>query len=98
MSPFRVLGVSTAATRPEVERAAQKLLALCAVRAAPTVDGVPLTEDIVREALAMLRDPRSRLEAELTALASGSTHPIAPPTALGTWLGWGGAAPRPTRR
>lgn len=92
MSPFRVLAVTPAASRTEVERAGQKLLALCAIGAGPTVDGVKLDADLVREALTTLRDPRSRLQAEL-ALLTAVAPPTAPPAPLGDWLGLGLAAP-----
>jgi hypothetical protein len=72
-NPFFVLGVSTQASRTEVERAGQKLLGLLALesasaRSCDTPFG-PATRDAdkVRQALATLRDPNERVIHELLA-------------------------------
>ena len=72
-NPFWVLGLGPAATRQEVERAAQKLLAQLALNlaSASTVETpagpLPRTADDVRAAAAALRDPEQRIVAELLA-------------------------------
>lgn len=72
-NPFFVLGVPTTASRQEVERAAQKLLAQLSmgVKSAATLATPqgprPRTEDDVRAAAAALRDPEARLIHELLA-------------------------------
>jgi hypothetical protein len=69
-NPFYVLELSPEATPLEVERQGQKLLAMLGVglHAAgqyPTPFGPrPRTEDAVRQALAALRDPTKRADAE----------------------------------
>jgi hypothetical protein len=93
VNPFRVLDVGYDAPRMEIERAAQKRTALCAVGAAPVVDGTSLTADLVRAALITLRDPEARWQARLDAEAAVTVAPAPSPTTLGAWLGWGGAAP-----
>jgi hypothetical protein len=72
-NPFFALGVSTQASRAEVERAGQKLLGLLALGSASarhydTPFG-PATRDAdsVRQALATLRDPNERVVHELLA-------------------------------
>jgi len=72
-NPFFVLEVSPRAARVEVERAGQRLLGLLAVGSAgveryETPFG-PATRDadVVRQALAALRDPNERLISELLA-------------------------------
>jgi hypothetical protein len=72
-NPFFVLEVSTEASRSEVERAGQKLLALLAVgRTAAEHYQSPLgpatrDADKVRQALAALRNPNERVLHELWA-------------------------------
>jgi len=70
-NPFFVLGVSTQASRTEVERAGQKLLGLLALESARNYDTPfgPATRDAdkVRQALATLRDPNERVIHELLA-------------------------------
>src|ERR1700731_1312088 len=72
-NPFFVLGVSTEASRGEVERAGQRLLGLLAVGNAGAVHyDTPLGSatrdaDSVRQALATLRDPNERVIHELWA-------------------------------
>lgn len=66
-NPFFVLGVAPEASRIEVERAGQRLLAELAIRreAALQFDSpvgpAPRTPELVRQALAELRDPARRL-------------------------------------
>lgn len=97
--PFAVLAVPATATRMEVERAGQKLLAQLEIGAASakqfTVGDqqVERTPDLVRAALTALRDPDQRLEAELLALA---TPVVLPPAAgVSAWdeLGLGYTRP-----
>jgi len=70
-NPFYVLGVPASATRMEVERAGQKLLAQLAIGAASAKRyRSPLgeherDENSVRSALALLRDPEQRAACEL---------------------------------
>jgi hypothetical protein len=72
-NPFFVLGVSTDASRIEVEREAQKLLGMLELGfAAAATYATPIgvrarTPEAVRAAVAALRDPQQRLVAELWA-------------------------------
>ena len=72
-NPFYVLGVRPDATRAEVERAGQRLLAMlelglsAADSYATPVGERERTADLVRRALAELRDPDRRLVHELWA-------------------------------
>ncbi|MBI3072467.1 MAG: hypothetical protein HYY84_10165 [Deltaproteobacteria bacterium] len=66
-NPFDVLGVSPCASRGEIERAAQRLLAEVALGV--TGDEDAAREHEVRRALDELRDPHRRLEAEVLARA-----------------------------
>ena len=78
MTAFEVLGIPTDASRIEVERAGQKLLAQLEIGAKSVKfigDGsggrrIERTPELVRGALTTLRDPNQRLEAELIALAT----------------------------
>jgi hypothetical protein len=69
-NPFFVLGLPVTATRPEIEREAQKLLGMIelglleAMRYASPLGWHPRTADLVRGAAATLRDPKRRLVAE----------------------------------
>jgi len=69
-NPFLVLGVTPDATRMEIEREAQKLLGMLELGfAAAATYATPLgprarTPDLVRAAVARLRDPYQRLVAE----------------------------------
>jgi hypothetical protein len=72
-NPFYVLGLQPSATRAEIEREGQKLLAMvelklksAATYATPVGPG-ERTADKVRRATAELRDPERRLEHELWA-------------------------------
>ena len=72
-NPFFVLGVSTDASRIEIEREAQKLLGMLelgfaeAQTYATPLGPRPRTAEAVRAAVATLRDPYQRLLAELWA-------------------------------
>jgi hypothetical protein len=72
-NPFYVLGLSPDASRIEVEREAQKLLGMLELGfAAAETYATPLgprerTPELVRAAVATLRDPYQRLVAELWA-------------------------------
>lgn len=72
-NPFHVLGLRPDATRADVEREAQRLIAMIEVGlkdagsyASPT-GGMPRDADAVRAAAAELRDPERRLVHELWA-------------------------------
>lgn len=83
-NPFFVLGIPKAATRMEVERAGQKLLAQLAIRSASaktyTSPFGPRQRDEakVRAALAALRDPEERALHELWAAAPEADEPAKP--------------------
>jgi hypothetical protein len=72
-NPFFVLGVAPEASRIEVEREAQKLLGMLelgfadAQHYATPLGPMPRTTELVRAAVAALRDPYQRLVAELWA-------------------------------
>jgi hypothetical protein len=72
-NPFHVLGLAPTATRHEIEREAQKLLGMLELGlAAAATYPTPLgprgrTPELVRAAVAALRDPARRLAAELWA-------------------------------
>ena len=103
-NPFFVLELGVTATRPEVERAGQRLLGLLRVNAAGAAEYVTPAgsferdESLVRHAMETLRDPLQRLTAELWATI---TPMVAPPeespavkAAMAKWdgaeraLGW----------
>src|SRR5262249_19920472 len=102
-NPFFVLEGSPRATRIEVERAGQRLLALIAVSSV----GVERYEtpfgpgardaDAVRQALAALRDPNERLICELLAEVAPSAAPQGDraPGWEGAWraIGWTAKCP-----
>jgi hypothetical protein len=85
-NPFLILGVSPRAPRLEIEREAQKLLGMLELGLAsaatyPTPLGPrPRTPELVRAAVATLRDPARRLAAEIW--ASGAVHSTAHPRAV----------------
>jgi hypothetical protein len=93
---FLVLGLAPSATRLELERAGQKLLAQLAIGAASagtyqTPFGArPRDEALVRRALAAVRDPATRVKLELWA----ETAPLSPSPAPEPWaeaarsVGW----------
>jgi hypothetical protein len=72
-NPFYVLGVSTDAGRVEIEREGQKLLGMlelglsAAKHAATPLGKIERSAELVRVALAELRDPEKRLRHELRA-------------------------------
>ena len=72
-NPFFVLGLSPDASRIEIEREAQKLLGMLelgfteAASYATPLGPQPRTAEMVRAAVAALRDPYRRLVAELWA-------------------------------
>lgn len=102
-NPFYILGVAQEAPRAEVERAAQRWLGLLeldtksARHFATPLGTVERTADLVRWAVAELRDPDRRLRHELWLLAltredtkasfpAPDSDPLAPwPDALKTW-------------
>jgi hypothetical protein len=98
-NPFFVLEVSPSATRMEVERAGQKLLAQLAIGVAsakkyPTPFGMAERDETkVRTALSALRDPEQRVLYELWVADSNNEPQSDPlpswPGALGS-IGWRG--------
>ena len=100
-NPFFVLGLGTDASRIEIEREAQKLLGMLElgfadVQTYPTPLGSrPRTPELVRAAVAALRDPSQRLVAELWARhapparePTESTEAATTATGLRRSLGW----------
>jgi hypothetical protein len=95
-NPFYVLGLRPGAARAEIEQEGQKLLGMLALglAGAKTYDTPlgprPRSEDAVRQALAALRDPDRRVQAELWARLE--PEPLAPRAAAGfdalAALGW----------
>jgi len=83
-NPFFVLGLTVEASRIEVEREAQKLLGMleldfAAARTYATPVGPrPRTAEMVRAAVAALRDPYQRLVAELWARHAPPAQPESP--------------------
>ena len=98
-NPFQVLGITPTASRMEVERAGQKLLAQLAIGAASAqayatpFGPQPRDESLVRQALASLRDPQQRIVAEFWAEVPSGAAPAEP---LPRWheapasIGWRG--------
>ena len=88
-NPFFVLGVTTEASRIEVERCAQKLLGMLelgfpeARTYATPLGPQPRTAEAVRAAVAALRDPYQRLVAELWAEHAPPAVPEAPVREVG---------------
>ena len=86
-NPFFVLGIAADASRIEVEREAQKLLGMLELGFAEARSyATPLgprerTPEMVRAAVAVLRDPYRRLVAELWARHAPPPRPAAPPRA-----------------
>jgi hypothetical protein len=84
-NPFLVLAVSPDASRIEIEREAQKLLGMLELGfAAAATYATPLgpqarTPELVRAAVAALRDPYQRLLAELWARHAPAAAPAPPP-------------------
>jgi hypothetical protein len=83
-NPFFILGVAPDASRIEVEREAQKLLGMLeldfadAKTYATPVGPQPRTPELVRAAVAALRDPYRRLVAELWARHAPELRASAP--------------------
>ena len=104
-NPFFVLGLSPDATRLQIEREAQKLLGMLELGFPEAkIYATPLgprarTSELVRAAVAALRDPYQRLVAELWArhapavIATPAPAPSEPTSAAAaSWrqkLGWG---------
>lgn len=102
-NPFFILGVTADASRIEIEREAQKLLGMLElgfvdVQTYQTPVGPrPRTAELVRAAVAALRDPYRRLVAELWARHAPPARPAEPPPpapasgrpGLRRALGWG---------
>ncbi len=100
-NPFFVLELGVNAARLDVERAAQRLLGLLAVGAQgadqyQTPFGPARRDaDIVRQALARLRDPLQRVRYELWANVAPIAAPEASESLTAAWevgaraLGWG---------
>ena len=102
-NPFFVLGLSPDASRIELEREAQKLLGMLelgfvdAQTYQTPLGPRPRTAELVRAAVAALRDPYRRLVAELWARHAPPAKPAEPPPPASTAgtpglrgkLGWG---------
>lgn len=102
-NPFFVLGIPADASRIEIEREAQKLLGMLelgfvdAQTYQTPVGPRPRTPELVRAAVAALRDPYRRLVAELWARHAPPARPAEPPAppspngrpGLRRALGWG---------
>lgn len=102
-NPFFVLGLPADTSRIEIEREAQKLLGMlelgfAEVKTYQTPLGTrPRTPELVRAAVAALRDPYRRLIAELWARHAPAVKPIevagpepeAPRIGIRRSLGWG---------
>jgi hypothetical protein len=99
-NPFFVLEVATDATPTDVERAGQRLLALLTVGSAnaqtyPTPLGTATRDaELVRQALAALRDPEQRVVHELWANVASAAGAASDHNNAGPWegaehaLGW----------
>jgi hypothetical protein len=101
-NPFFVLGLDAEASRIEIEREAQKLLGMLeldfldAKTYATPLGPRPRTPEMVRAAVAALRDPYQRLLAELWARHAPATaaapappaEPVKPRPGLRRALGW----------
>lgn len=102
-NPFFVLGLAADASRIEIEREAQKLLGMLelgfvdAQTYQTPLGPRPRTAELVRAAVAALRDPYRRLVSELWARHAPPAKPAEPPppaSSAGTpglraKLGWG---------
>ena len=101
-NPFFVLGLAAEASRIEIEREAQKLLGMLelgfadALSYATPLGPRPRTPEMVRAAVAALRDPYQRLLAELwarhapaaAAAPAPQAEPVKPRPGLRRALGW----------
>ncbi len=87
-NPFFVLGIAPDASRIEIEREAQKLLGMLeldfadAKTYATPLGPQPRTAELVRAAVAALRDPYRRLVAELWARHAPAMRLEAPAPAI----------------
>ena len=102
-NPFFVLGLAADTSRIEIEREAQKLLGMLELGFAEAktyqtpIGTRSRTPELVRAAVAALRDPYRRLIAELWARHAPPPKPIevvavdpeAPRTGIRRSLGWG---------
>ena len=102
-NPFFVLGVPADTSRIEIEREAQKLLGMLELGFAEAktyqtpLGTRPRTPELVRAAVAALRDPYRRLIAELWARHAPAVKPVevtapepeAPRSGIRRSLGWG---------
>jgi len=92
-NPFFVLDVSPQASRVEVERAGQKLIALLALgsagagRCVTPFGTAGRDADTVRQALAALRDPIERVIHELFAEVPHRSAAASSEIAAGPWTG-----------
>lgn len=83
-NPFFILGLAADASRIEIEREAQKLLGMLeldfidAKTYATPLGPQPRTAELVRAAVAALRDPYRRLVAELWARHAPAPRPAPP--------------------
>ncbi len=83
-NPFHVLDVPITASRAEIERAAQKLLAMLEIGVGSAAEHPsplgprPRTADLVRQSVADLRDPAKRIRAELCHAPAGAAPEAAP--------------------
>ena len=103
-NPFFVLGIAADASRIEIEREAQKLLGMLELGFSDAqtyqtpLGPRPRTAELVRAAVAALRDPYRRLVAELWARHAPPAKPADPPPPASTAgtpglrgrLGWAG--------
>ena len=102
-NPFLVLGLAPSASRMEIEREAQKLLGMIELGLADAatyetpLGRRPRTAELVRTAVATLRDPVKRLAAELWVPTSAAApEPPRPQDGVPGWddamakLGWRG--------
>jgi hypothetical protein len=89
-NPFFVLGLAPDASRIEIEREAQKLLGMLELefidaKSYQTPLGPqPRTPELVRAAVAALRDPYRRLVAEVWARNAPPPRSVAPSTSTST--------------
>lgn len=102
-NPFFVLGLPADTSRIEIEREAQKLLGMLELGFAEAktyqtpLGTRPRSPELVRAAVAALRDPYRRLIAELWARHAPAVKPVevaepepeAPRTGIRRSLGWG---------
>jgi len=99
-NPFHVLGLTPEASRAQIEREGQKILSMLSIGLSEATHyNTPLgprerTPELVRHAMAELRDPSRRLSHELWAAPCGADgwYPrAAPPSDDNDALPWEGA-------